>query len=266
MVASTPIKNAVKTTRPSRSLLLFIVVIVGYVVVGFDWRDALVGALPMLSISLAGFCINDIFDQELDRINHPDRTLAKYPALTSSATTIYVCLFVTSVLLISIQDSHTERFIWAIFFILLSNYNFFKRSFPIAKNAYVAIAACLPVSVLDLAHDERILSTLLYGPIFVAVFARELACDIPDIEGDTGTLAKKLSRKYSFQFVVFLYLMALALTFLLSTTNLATAASLVGLGALGLYLLARMVLGWPEKSLLVFSGTIAISPAFLIVS
>ena len=127
MVALTSIKNAVKTTRPFRSLLLFVVVIVGYVVVGFDWVDALVGALPMLSISLAGFCINDIFDQEQDRINHPDRALAKYPALTGSATTIYVCLFVASVILISMLDSPTERFAWAAFFILLSNYNFFKH-------------------------------------------------------------------------------------------------------------------------------------------
>lgn len=266
MVRLAPILNATKTARPMRSFLLFLAMIAGFRLIDIPLSEAFSRALPMLTVCLAGFCINDIFDQEQDRINHPERSLARFPALVGSVTTIYVCLFVTSVLLISLQDSPTERFAWSLFFILLSNYNFFKRTFPLIKNWFVAGAACLPVAILDFARDGQIADFLNYLPFFCIVFARELSCDIPDIEGDIGTLAKKLSKKYSVWLSNVIYIAAILLMFGLSSERLHIMALVSGAGSFTLYSVARTALGWPEKSLFIFSGSMAASAAVLIIS
>ncbi len=260
------VAKVVKTARPLRSVLLFIAVSIGFLVVGVDWQDAIVRALPMLMISLAGFCINDIFDQEQDRINHPERTLAQYPALSKSVTAAYVVLLIASVLAISVQTSPTDKFIWALFFILLSNYSFFKRNIPSLKNAYVASAAALPVAILDLTHDGSLSSSLLYCPFLLSVFARELACDIPDIRGDEATLANWLGTDTSWRLVIGIYSLALAWTFALASARLHHVSAFLGSVALFLYILGSVRFKLTEKSLLIVTGPLVLAPAILLLS
>lgn len=260
------VAQVLKTTRPLRSVLLALAVSAGFLIVGVEWQEAIFRALPMLLVSLAGFCINDIFDQEQDRINHPERTLAQYPALSRSVTAAYVVLLIASVLAISAQKSPTDKFIWAVFFILLSNYNFFKRNVPGLKNAYVAIAAALPLSILDMARDETLSAWLLYFPFLLSVFARELACDIPDIRGDEGTLASRLGTGRSWGLAVASYALALASTFALASVRLHYLSAIMGSIAFSLYVLGTVRFKLTEKSLLVVTGPLVLAPAVLLLN
>ena len=261
-----PAKEVMKTARPLRSSLLFLSLFLGYWLAGFSWVDAACKALPMLLIALAGFCINDIFDQEQDRINHPDRTLAKYPALSKHVTTTYVLLFAGSVFTIALQDSSTDKFLWALFFILLSNYNFFKRSFPACKNVYISLAAALPAALLDSAYDGAFSAPILYCPFILAVFARELACDIPDIEGDGKTLANSFGPERSWYIATSIYVLAIMLTAIQAESLIGVVSALVGAASLALYVCAKVVFGWSEKTLIVFSGPTVVAPVVLLIS
>jgi 4-hydroxybenzoate polyprenyltransferase len=260
------VKLAFATARPVRSLQLYMIAAVGFVLAGQGWENALIGALPMLSICLAGFCINDIYDQEMDRINHPERVLAKFPALSKITTTIYVVLFVVSISLISLQEGAVVKFLWSIILILLSNYNFFKRNIPILKNAYIAITACVVASIFGHGGDFQLPNISQYIPLFISVFARELSLDVLDSAGDKGTLALFLGSKLSVAFAMFLYIAEALLTILLSSTYSQTLIASFGLIAVALYILMRITFGISEESLRPVSGLIVVVPAILIIA
>lgn len=255
---------ALTTTRPLPSFALFLTIALGFILAGRNWGGALIAALPMLPISLASFCINDIFDQETDRINHPDRALASYPALSNTALTLYVILFLISIGSIYLQDRPTDRFVWAIDFILLSNYSVFKRIFPLLKNVYIASSACIVFSILDISNENSLHVVFRYGPLFISTLAREIALDIPDARGDKGTLALKLNTRRSLLLTIALYLVALCTAFYLSITSVHLFASIAGFILFFCYALARLMLGWQENTLRPVSAGVATVPAVLI--
>jgi 4-hydroxybenzoate polyprenyltransferase len=219
----------------------------------------------MLTISLAGFCINDIFDQEMDRINHPGRALASYPALSSSVLSLYVVLFLVTLCLILLQDSSSDRFIWAISFILLSNYSAFKRYSPSLKNAYMAATACVVFSILDGASEHPLPIIIRYGPLFVANFAREVLLDIPDRRGDKNTLVSRLRPKRSLYLALSLCCVSLCVTMYFSTTMLELTMVIVGFLSLFCYVVARLKVGLKGQALRPLAGIMATVPAILII-
>jgi geranylgeranylglycerol-phosphate geranylgeranyltransferase len=260
------VTTALSTTRPRRSFMLFLAVAFGFLLAGRSWGGALVAASPMLAISLAGFCINDIFDQEMDRINHPDRALASYPALSNLVMSLYVILFVISIGLIFLQERSIDRFTWAIAFILLSNYSVFKRDLPPLKNAYVAVTACVICSILDVGGDHSLPLVARYGPLFLAVFAREFALDIPDARGDKGTLVQTLHPTASLYLAMALYAAALSFALYFSIKPIQLTMSLIGIILFFGYLFARLRLGWQEEALRSVSGVFAGLPAILVIT
>lgn len=257
--------KAAKTTRPTRSTLLFLLISLGFVFLGYGWGDALFRASPILLVSMAGFCINDIFDQEVDRINHPERPLAMFPALARSVTSLYVVLFVASVIVILLQEDLADRFLWAISFILISNYNFFRRAAPLFKNAYVSITACFPLAVLDLAHDGNIAAPTRYLPLVLVIFARELSCDIPDTVGDTDTLAKRMSKRTATATAGCLYFAAAATSYFSANEKLQVITAISIVGVLAGYFVAKLVFRRQEKSLFLLSGAMAVLAAIPVI-
>lgn len=260
------VKLAFATARPVRSLQLYMIAAFGFVLAGQGWENALIGALPMLSICLAGFCINDIYDQEMDRINHPERVLAKFPALSKLTTTVYVALFIISIIFISLQQDSVTKFLWSIVFILLSNYNFFKRNLPILKNAYIAITACVVASIFGHGGDFQLTNISQYIPLFISVFARELSLDVLDSAGDKGTLALILGPKLSVAVATSLYIAEALLTVLLSSMYNQMIIAGFGLFAVALYILMRIIFGISEESLRPLSGLMVVVPAILIIA
>ena len=193
-----PLENfstAMKTTRPFRSIGFYSAVFLGFILAGMSLGDAFVSALPMYPICMAGFSINDIYDQESDRINHPERALAQYPALTKSVTVIYSCLFVVSIVLIALQQDGRVQALWAVFFLLLSNYAFIKSSLSLIKNVYIAFAGCLVLLLIDYSVDRQISTVLEYIPFCMAIMAREFMGDVEDIDGDRNSIARKFGKK-----------------------------------------------------------------------
>lgn len=256
---------AISSARPSRSLLLYATIITGFVLCGFKPTEASIRALPVLLIALSGFCINDIIDQESDRINHPERALAEFSSLTPAAMLLYVILFLLSLLCIQIQGDALIKFTWAIVLLLISNYSFLKRALPFAKDAYVGVAACFTLSVIDFSQDQRLSPLVMYAPLFISVFARELACDVADIRGDAATIASRLGQTRSAHLVHCLYFSALILALFLARSTEHVLAAIAGLFALTAYIYAKTE-GHKENSLYLLSGATMIAPAILVIN
>lgn len=260
------IQKAFSTARPTRALLLFGGVFLGFLYVNTPPVQAAYHAIPMLLISAAGFCINDIFDQEQDRINHPNRALSEYPALSRLVTSTYVVLFIGSVLMIAIQELALHKFLWALFFIALSNYSFVKRNFPSLKNVYIAFSSTIPLAIIDFASDGEFNSPLLYGPLALAVFARELACDIPDINGDDATIAVRLGERASARLVFVCYAVSLTILTILSSGERDLIVSSIAWALLVLYIFSKIKCQWSERRLIIFSAPLLICPAVLVLN
>lgn len=260
------IKLAISTARPRSSISLYAGLTFGFWLNGVPALVALGQALPMLVICLAGFTINDIFDQETDRINHPDRALAQYPALSGPATTIYALLFVLAIVLILWQQDPLMKSVWALSFLLISNYNFLKKHLPAAKNLYMVLCTCVVVSTIDLSNDGNTVDLANYLPIGLSVFARELACDIHDIDGDGPTIAKLLGAWQSYCFVFILYFASLTLMLSWAITPIQVQFASLGVLCLLGYGFALWRPENLEKSQAALTGILVATPVALLVS
>lgn len=174
-------------------------------------HTAFIFAFPALLIFLAGFSLNDYFDFETDKINHPERVLAKDASLMGFVISIYMGLFVATIAILLLPAFEQTRYAWAVLFLLLANYNYVKSHYASIKNAYMAIAAATGLYVIDLAGDQMTAHWVYYLPFVAACFGRELYFDIPDIEGDGDSLAKRLGERKAYLLMVTLYAFAVAL-------------------------------------------------------
>ncbi|GLQ29317.1 hypothetical protein GCM10007927_41210 [Sulfitobacter pacificus] len=151
-------------------------------------------------------------------------------------------------------------------FIALSNYSFIKRNFPSLKNVYIALSSTLPLAIIDFSSDGLFSSPWLFAPLALAVFARELACDIPDINGDDATIAVRLGERMSSKSVFACYSVSLSLLTILSNSEREFVIPAVGWGLLALYLVFKVKYRWSERRLILFSAPLVICPAVLVLN
>lgn len=175
-------------------------------------------SIPLLSIIASGFVLNDIQDVESDNINHPTRVLPSKQITLEIAVVIYFILLGISLITIKELISLKYIYIYAVYLILLTNYNYIKMEFP-----YLKIFFLLAVMGLHLSILNQLLSISIYftiGAIFY-LFARELLMDINDLKGDGMTLAKLLGTAASVHCSFLSQLLSLALlTLYVADSNL----------------------------------------------
>jgi 4-hydroxybenzoate polyprenyltransferase len=228
-------------------------------VLGFVWCGAPLSvagwlALPLLPIYMAAFAINDIYDQESDRINHPERPLIAYPALSKTVAVVYCLLFLAAITLIIMQDTMQLTAIWAIHFLLLTNYTFVKKYIPLIKGIYVSLTITILLSVLDLYGDQTHHSLTKYLPFGLAFFAREIALDVDDVAGDQKSLATAIGSTGALRLALVLYLASFLLFWLLAESGTEQIIGLVSVFAFFAYWTTKMCLGTAEKRLVPISG------------
>lgn len=157
-----------------------------------DLLDSIVNSLPVLTISMCGFVINDLHDIDKDIINHPDRPLPSKRLSLFAASLIYFSLLTISLTLVKAYVAPRYVYLYLLFLISLINYNYVVQYVPSIKNLYVAAAGILPILILaSLLPPERSYARIIVA-LFFFLFAREMLMDIEDSEGDEATLAKRI--------------------------------------------------------------------------
>jgi geranylgeranylglycerol-phosphate geranylgeranyltransferase len=193
-------------TRPVNVILTFLVVIVGaFICVEGDdsINKILLAGLSAALTAGAGNIVNDIYDKEADKINHPERPLAK--GIISTRNT-WIEYFILTLLAIAASSliSQTASIIVFLTSVLLYLYSVRLKKIPLLGNITVAYLTGLAFIFGGIAVNN------VRGAFIPAVFAflinfiRELIKDMDDIEGDTKAGLQSFPNKFGMKATILL--------------------------------------------------------------
>ncbi len=167
----------------------------------FYWQYSLLVVATVL-IAAGGYVINDIFDQETDAINKPEKVIIGHYITESKAYTIYASLTITGVACGFILANSVSHPNFAIIFVLIATVLYFYASTlkQMALLGNIVIAGLLAFSVIIIgifdifpntfATNQQQMSVAFAILLDYAKFAfiinlvREIVKDIQDMEGD----------------------------------------------------------------------------------
>jgi geranylgeranylglycerol-phosphate geranylgeranyltransferase len=203
-------------TRPVNFLITFGVIATGYVISS----DGPVSLFILISVSLSGALtaasgniVNDIFDIESDKINHPNRPLASSRISYNAAKFIWFLLTLSSFIISSLVSLYAFMAILVVH-ILLILYSFRLKSTLFAGNMLIALLTSAAFMYGGFAGDnpEKTVIPAIFA--FLITYIREFIKDMQDVKGDlmTGTVTfpgkygMNYSRRIIFVFIILLLL------------------------------------------------------------
>ncbi len=179
----------IKIIRPINFLITFFSVLVAGII-------GTIGTFPIQNILLACFSaaftasfgniINDVFDVDADKLNHPGRMLVIELLSKKEAITFSIFLSVVS-LLLAIYINIISFYIVLLSLALLFLYSYSLKKMPLLGNIVVAFLTGMTFMYGGVAVQNP------YGVIIPAMFAflinliREIVKDMEDFEGDKQT-------------------------------------------------------------------------------
>ena len=205
-VTSSPFYAWFRVIRPLNLIIIAIAIVVlrysyhGAFINGGDWLLECLITLPLVFIAAGGNIINDYFDIKEDRINKPERALVGRVLKRRIALVSHWTLTAVGIVLAALLNWKIGNYIPLVIAIAISFVLFFystklKGRVLIGNFAVAAsISSVIPFSYADeIDTSTTALLNLsmfiwefgaLLGLTFIIVFARELAKDIEDIDGD----------------------------------------------------------------------------------
>lgn len=169
----------------------------------FYWQYSLL-VLATVLIAAGGYVINDIFDQETDEVNKPEKAIIGKHISESKAYTIYASLTITGVACGFVLANSVSHPNFAVLFVLIATLLYFYASSlkQIVVVGNIVVAALLAFSVIIIGIFDIVPNTfdinraqmgLAFSILFdYAKFAfiinliREIIKDIEDINGDNS--------------------------------------------------------------------------------
>jgi geranylgeranylglycerol-phosphate geranylgeranyltransferase len=213
------IKASIQITRPLNVLITFFVVIVGALIcINGDYSiyKILLAALSAALTAGAGNIINDIYDKEADKFNHPERPLAKEELTIKYALVEYLILTLAAIVISSFINQ-TALIIVILTAVLLYLYSARLKKIPLLGNIIVAYLTGLAFIYGGLAVNNVRGAFIPATFAFFINFIREIIKDMEDIEGDTNvgvdTFPSKFGKKASVLLISFLSVILILLTF-----------------------------------------------------
>ncbi|MDB5226508.1 MAG: 4-hydroxybenzoate polyprenyltransferase-like prenyltransferase [Bacteroidota bacterium] len=156
-------------------------------------------------IAASGYVINDIFDSDIDAINHPQKVIVGYKATETSAYNLYKILCVAGVLCTLVLAFMTGNYrLSTLPVIIMVILNFYAHTFKkqlIVGNFMIALCTAFTILLIalfetgenraDLNTNESYvrsgiaIAAVVYSLFaFLTTFLREVIKDAEDIEGD----------------------------------------------------------------------------------
>jgi geranylgeranylglycerol-phosphate geranylgeranyltransferase len=186
------IDDWVKLARLSNALVAGLGVLLGHACLPspINWPMALLGALALAFLAIAGNIHNDVLDLEADRINRPDRPLPSGRLAIKPALGISIAFYFTSMLL-AFSVGIASGLLTLAMAILLIAYNLKLKALPLWGNLSIALLCALAIYFPELPslpwHWEFPIYTGLPALFaFLTTLAREIAKDAEDIPGDAA--------------------------------------------------------------------------------
>ncbi len=184
----------IRLVRPLTSLMIALAVFVS-AFVGVGSEIFLFSVPVMLAVMAAFFfgcggnVINDYFDLESDRINHPERPLPMGEVTKQRAIQLAVVLFAiagaAAVVLGTISGFQVLLIVLVAFVLQMAYEKRFKRE-KVVGNFIIGVQVALAFLFGGLVVKDTQATGLLAGLAFVSIVGREIVKDIEDVKGDVG--------------------------------------------------------------------------------
>jgi len=185
--------------RPINSFMIGLAVVVGIAIGSPDMlfsRLTIYGFITGFSISSYSMIINDIYDIEIDKVNQPERPLAKQIISINSALSLSLILLLIG-LTSSLIISYYNIIITAIFSFLSWFYNIWGKKQGIIGNSIVASSMSIPFIFGGIMTGN--ISLLVWSISLIAFLSgmgREIIKTIADVEGDKIKGIKSVSIQF----------------------------------------------------------------------
>lgn len=152
------------------------------------WIALVLAGFSTAFVTAGGNVLNDLFDLEGDRTNHPDRPLVTGEVSVRTARGLATSLFVLGVL-VAVPVALTEPWVAVILAVavaLLLGYEFrFKRA-GFAGNLVVAFLTGVVFLYGGAAAGNPVVLAPFGAMAFLATLSREVVKDMEDVAGDVG--------------------------------------------------------------------------------
>lgn len=175
-----------------------------------DWQYGLL-VLSTALIAAAGYVINDIFDQETDRNNKPDKVIVGKSISEKQAYNIYALMNVSGVAIGFYLSNVIMRPNFAAIFVLIAAtlyiYASSLKQMPLIGNIVVALLLAVSVIIIGVfdvfpatdSNNQEVMASLFSILVDYAIFAfiinllREIVKDLEDFNGDKQQEMKTLA-------------------------------------------------------------------------
>lgn len=157
----------------------------------------LFAAIAAACIAASANVINDYFDIEIDKINRPERVLAKGNVSPRAALALYFILLLAGVVVATLVNQIAVGIvIGAALLTFFYSYKF--KQMPLAGNAVVAFLTGLAFLFGGVAFGKIYPALFPFLFAFVINFMREIVKDMEDVEGDTKANVFTFPATYGF--------------------------------------------------------------------
>jgi len=177
---SSSVKIVGQLTRLDTSSIAFLSLLIPLYYSTRDLQESVACSLPILTISMSGFVINDLHDIDKDRENHPSRPLPSDKISPISASILYFALLTISLVLLKAYIPPSQMYLYLLLLIGLINYNYVVAYVPALKDLYVAAVGIIPVLILSTLLPAKRGYVLVIACLFLFLLGREMLMDIED--------------------------------------------------------------------------------------
>jgi geranylgeranylglycerol-phosphate geranylgeranyltransferase len=184
-------KGFIALLRPLNCFMVAAAVFIGALVaaglpgIQLHLNDVLMASLVAFLFTGAGNALNDYFDRDIDRINHPSRPIPSGKTSPDSALLFAFVLFLISLVIATFINLLVTLIVIANLAVMIS-YEVLSKAKGLSGNMTIAwltgTTFLFGGAAVGAIEDTIVLAALA----FLATLGREIAKDIEDIEGDVG--------------------------------------------------------------------------------
>ncbi len=204
-------KEWIRILRPVNGLMSsFVVLIVALALRNYSFQLIIIGMLVAFLTNSGGNVLNDYYDAEIDRINHPERPIPsgkikRRQALIYAATVFSISLF------ISVFLGFIPFIINVIAIFFLYTYESYTKRRGFIGNINISFMLFLLFIFSGSIFNMYELPSILGTTAFFATLGREITKDVEDMAGDFNrvTLPKKIGKMNSLYLSSIFYLVAI---------------------------------------------------------
>ena len=155
------------------------------------------GFLVAFLFGIAGNAVNDYFDYENDKINHPERPVPSGELKPGQALNFSIVFFTVSFLLALFLSSIAGYGVLLIVVIALASQIAYEMRFKhekIVGNMIIGTQTALAFIFGGVIVGKTLITGIIAMAVFLSIAGREIVKDIEDVKGDRGrnTLPKRI--------------------------------------------------------------------------